>query len=147
MSTDDTSRITVTDQGFHLITVRGKDDTAGGTYPFEYTASPYLALVARGRDEHGRSAFGDWSLTHIPSGYNLWSADVFGWEADRMRWMATELSKLEGVDWTAPRKALAAALEPTMKALIRRALDEDHAAATDAPVITRHVYESKAVSR
>lgn len=129
MSTEtvDMSRVTITHQGFHLITVRGKDSETGGTYPFEYTASPYLALVARGRDEQGRHAFGDWSLTHIPSGYSLWSAAVFGWEADRMRWLATELSKLDGVDWTAPRKELAAALEPTMRELIRRALDEDQA--------------------
>jgi hypothetical protein len=123
--TVDTSRITITDQGFHLINVRRPDGDHGATYPFEYTASPYLALVARGRDGQGRAAFGDWSLTHIPTGYSLWTSETFGWDADRMRWLATELSKLDGIDWDAPRKELAAALEPAMRSLIRQALEED----------------------
>lgn len=122
-------RITTTGHAFDLITVPDSKD-GEATVPFEYTACPHLVIVPTAITEDGqrRGAFGAWRIYHIGKGMHLPIPTPHDQDVDRVRWFASELSKLD-VDWTADRDTLTRTVGVPMQELIRKA-DEDDANST-----------------
>lgn len=121
-------RITTTGHAFDLITVPDSKD-GQATVPFEYTACPHLVIVPMAVDgEQRRGAFGAWRIYHIGTGRHVPIPTPHDQDVDRVRWFASELSKLD-VDWTADRTTLAETVGIPLRGLIKTA-DEDDANST-----------------